>query len=155
MNVSDTALLVAAGIAAAGALVSLAVDAGRTMRKLRAQEKEHLRLVYARLDQSLDENEAAGAQSPGDRALLKRIELLSAQVRQLEARMPEGATLDMLASVNDAILATKLEALEKQLDRVEREQIGPGKVTVIVFGVLAAFFGLAALLPWIVDRVAG
>ena len=49
---------------------------------------------------------------------------LKDRLKRVESRLPSEGSLDKLASVNDAILATKLEWLEASLARLEHKLVG-------------------------------
>jgi hypothetical protein len=64
-------------------------------------------------------------------ALHKRLE-------RVEQRFPEEATLEKIASINDAILATKIEQLEKSLGLLDSRMVTKWDVATIVFAVIGA-----------------
>src|SRR5690606_4838648 len=85
--------------------------------------------------------------------LRKLISLLEARLEAIEDRLPDTETIDKIASVNDAILATKLEEVDRTLTRLEQNQMSTGRVFGLISAFLGVLFALAALIPWIVDRI--
>jgi hypothetical protein len=64
-------------------------------------------------------------------ALHKRLE-------RVEQRFPEEATLEKIASINDAILATRIEQLEKSLGLLDSRMVTKWDVATVVFAVIGA-----------------
>jgi len=65
------------------------------------------------------------------------------RIERVEQRFPEESTLDKIASANDAILATKIEFLEKSIANLESRMLTKWDVVTVAFAVLAAIGGLA------------
>lgn len=65
------------------------------------------------------------------------------RLERIEQRFPEEATLEKIASINDAILATKLEYLDKSLKEIESRFLTKWDVATIVFAVIGGI-GVAA-----------
>jgi hypothetical protein len=81
---------------------------------------------------------------PEDAALIDRFRT---RLEAVEQRLPDASTVEKIASVNEAVLATKLEFMEKELERVRESSLSRWDVAVVVFAVLAglgALVGLAA-----------
>jgi len=78
---------------------------------------------------------------------------LKDRIVELEKRFPEATTIDKIASVNDAILATKLEQIASDLKRIDEKMLGKWEVALITIEILlfvVAIFTLAIeLLPYI------
>jgi len=79
-------------------------------------------------------------------ALRKRLEAI-------EKRFPEKDSIDKIASVNDAILATRMEAIEESIRRIEKSLISRWDVAKIVFAIIGVLgvissiiFGIISLL---------
>lgn len=69
------------------------------------------------------------------------VDALKRRLAEVEARFPDQSTIDKVASVNDAILATKVEHLEAEVKRLEtRIDDMPTKwdIATIVFAVIAS-----------------
>jgi hypothetical protein len=62
---------------------------------------------------------------------------------RIEQRFPEEATLEKIASINDAILATRVEQLQKSLEQLESRLLSKWDVATIVFAVIGAVGALA------------
>jgi hypothetical protein len=67
------------------------------------------------------------------------------RLERMEQRFPEEATVDKIASINDAILGTKVEQLQKSLEQLESRMLTKWDVATIVFTVITAIGGLAVL----------
>jgi hypothetical protein len=67
------------------------------------------------------------------------------RLEQVERRFPEESTLEKIASINDAILATKVEQLQKSIEQLEDRILTKWDVATIVFMVIAAVGGLAGV----------
>ncbi len=63
---------------------------------------------------------------------------LKSRLEEIEKRFPNESTIDKIASVNDAILATKIEHITDELRRIEKESLSKWDVVVIVIEVLVA-----------------
>jgi hypothetical protein len=73
---------------------------------------------------------------------------LELRIAAIEARLPDSNTLHTIASTNEAVLAAKLEHIEKDLSRVESRLLGRGDVVLVMFGVLAALGVIVSLVSW-------
>lgn len=115
------------------------------------RSQEQIALIAALRDAVLKDSEAT-SETPVADGTLRQIELLEARLSLLEGRFPEDATLDKLSSVNDAILATKLEEMQRSIERIEQSAIKPTWVFTTVLAVIAALFAIASLIPWVVGQ---
>ncbi len=68
----------------------------------------------------------------------KEFDELKKHVEEIENRFPKEATLEKIASVNDAILATKFEALSESIKRIEDKLLTKWDVAKVIFQILAA-----------------
>lgn len=74
-----------------------------------------------------------------------RASILKERLESIEKRFPEESTLEKIASVNDAILGTKVEEIQKSTEMLESKLITKWDVAKIVFtitGSLGALVGL-------------
>jgi hypothetical protein len=71
---------------------------------------------------------------------------LRERLEQVERRFPEESTLEKISSINDAILATKIEQLEKSIENLESRLLTKWDVATIVFAVFAAIGGIAGVI---------
>jgi membrane protein YqaA with SNARE-associated domain len=71
---------------------------------------------------------------------------LKERLRRIEQRFPAEATLEKVASVNDAIMATKLENLEASINRLQDQQLSRWDVALVVFAMLGGFGTLIGIL---------
>ncbi len=81
----------------------------------------------------------------------KKFHELKNRVEEIEKRFPKEATLEKIASVNDAILATNLEALSESVKRIEQKLLSKWDVAKIVFQILAALGILTGLIFAIIE----
>lgn len=70
---------------------------------------------------------------------------LRERLAEIERRFPGEATLEKVASVNDAILATSLENLAASVARLEKSALTKWDVVTVNFMVLAALATLATI----------
>jgi hypothetical protein len=75
-----------------------------------------------------------------------RVESLKERIEEIENRFPEQSTIDKIASVNDAILATQIENLEKTLKKLEEKLLTRWDVVKIVFQIIAALSALIGVI---------
>ena len=66
------------------------------------------------------------------------MEALQERLARVERRFPKEATLEKIASINDAILATKIEYLERSLKELESRLLTKWDVAVILFAIIGA-----------------
>jgi hypothetical protein len=83
----------------------------------------------------------------------KKFDELKSRVEEIEKRFPKDATLEKIASVNDAILATNLEALSETVKRIEQKLLGKWDVAKVVFQILAALGVLIGIIFAIKDML--
>jgi hypothetical protein len=93
---------------------------------------------------SLDSTEVEKLVEAKQSALQQRLE-------EIENRFPREATLEKIASVNDAILATNLESIVETVKRLEDKVLTRWDVAKVVFEILAA----VGVLVGIVSAVIG
>lgn len=67
-----------------------------------------------------------------------KIEEMNKRIETIEARLPKDDTLDKLASINDAILATQMEALAESVKRLQEKALTKWDVAKVVFTILGA-----------------
>jgi CHAD domain-containing protein len=76
---------------------------------------------------------------------------LKKRIEAIEARFPQEATLEKISSINDAILATQLEAISNSIKTIQDNMLTKWDVVKIVFTILLALGGIAAIIFGIVD----
>ena len=64
---------------------------------------------------------------------------LNDKISKIEQRFPDQGTIDKVSSVNDAILATQIEAINKRLESIEQKMLSRWDVAKIGFQIIAAF----------------
>jgi hypothetical protein len=142
-------------VAGFGALSTIVAKARAEWRKLRPRLRgisvAGAELTFtAQLDElsDLEPHEvlaqiAAAEQSAvgSDRVLLDELEQ---RIKEIEEQFPSASTIDKVASVNDAILATRLEALQKEVDELRATAVGKWTVAAIVGGMMVGVAGIVA-----------
>lgn len=78
---------------------------------------------------------------------------LENRIKAIEARFPQEATLEKIASVNDAILATQLEAMSNSIKDIKDKMLTKWDVVKIAFAILAALGGISAIIFGILNLV--
>lgn len=66
------------------------------------------------------------------------VTVLQERLERIEQRFPEESTVEKISSINDAILATRVEQLQRSLDNLESRLITKWDVVTVVFVVLGA-----------------
>ena len=61
---------------------------------------------------------------------------LQKRLDKIEARFPDNSTIDKLSSINDAVLATNLESIASQLNKLEDKVLTKWDVAIVVFEIL-------------------
>jgi hypothetical protein len=79
-------------------------------------------------------------------AVNRAVSTFTERLERIEQRFPEESTIDKIASINDAILATKVEQLQTLLEQLEDRILTKWDVATIVFMVIAAVGGLAGVI---------
>jgi hypothetical protein len=89
----------------------------------------------------------------------RSVDAFRRRLESIEERFPDTDVVDKIANVNDAILATKLEELQRAVERLEKrlndEKVSKWDVATIVFTILAALGGLVGAVFGIIKFVAG
>jgi len=80
-----------------------------------------------------------------DREVKDRTRVLEQRIQEIESRLPPDATIEKLASVNDAMLAANLELLAKSVKRLEDKILSKWDVAKVTFEIIAALGGLVIL----------
>ena len=75
-----------------------------------------------------------------------KIEEIKRRIEIVEARLPKDSTLDKLASVNDAILGTQIEALTEAVKDLKEKILTKWDVAKVVFTVLGALGIITAII---------
>lgn len=75
---------------------------------------------------------------------------LADRIEKIEKRIPSEATIDKVASVNDAILATHIETLSESIKRLEERVLTKWDVAKIVFTIIGALGALISLVLTII-----
>jgi uncharacterized coiled-coil protein SlyX len=73
-----------------------------------------------------------------DKEVETAVTAFSARLERIEQRFPDTATIDKIASINDAVFATKIEQLQKSLEQIDAKVLSKWDVATIVFAVIGA-----------------
>ena len=82
-----------------------------------------------------------------------RIEEINKKIETIEARLPKKATLDKLASVNDAILATQIEALTESVNDLKKNMLTKWDVAKVVFAIIGALGVISGIIIGILNVI--
>jgi len=142
-------------VAAAGVITDIdrRRRAQRTSKEIQAHQTSADDAVMETLKRVTEQLRSSTPTTGSSTELRKLIGVLEARIKAIEDRLPDSETLDKIASVNDAILATKLEEVDRTLIRLEQNQMSTGRVFGLISAFLGVLFALAALIPWIVERI--
>ena len=66
-----------------------------------------------------------------------KIDELGKRIQEIEKRFPKNSTLEKISSVNDAIMATNIEALSESVKRIESKILTKWDIVKIVFEIIA------------------
>ena len=105
-----------------------------------------LKEFIVHLESSAPTQIAAAQQEEIKKQVEERTEVLKQRLETIEKRFPKESTLEKIASVNDAILGTKVEELQRAIERIESKLLTKWDVAKIVFtivGALGALIGVA------------
>ena len=83
-----------------------------------------------------------------------KVDKLKKRIEEIEARFPQEATLEKIASVNDAILATRLDALSDSIKAIQDRILTKWDVAKIVFAILSALGILVGIIFGVINFVA-
>jgi len=84
----------------------------------------------------------------------EKVDELKKRIETIEARFPQEATLEKIASVNDAILATQLETLSASIKAIQNRMLTKWDIAKIVFAILSALGILVGIIFGIINFVA-
>jgi hypothetical protein len=70
---------------------------------------------------------------------------LSVRIEEIERRFPEQDTVEKIASVNEAILATQIENLTNTIKKLEEKILSRWDVAKIVFQIIAILCGIVSV----------
>ena len=91
-------------------------------------------------------NEIADSEQYGfEKEMEDRTSALKERLENIEKRFPAESTLEKIASVNDAILGTRLEELQKSVERIESKLFSKWDVAKIVFLIIGSLGALVGL----------
>jgi len=71
---------------------------------------------------------------------------LKKRIDAIEARFPEEATIEKIASINDAIMVTKLESMSDSIHAIQDQMLTKWDIVKIVFAILAALGVIVAII---------
>lgn len=76
----------------------------------------------------------------------KYLQPLKNRLEEIESRFPKKSTIEKLALVNDAILATKIETLTEEIGKLDKRILNKWDVALIVFEVILAVIAIGTLI---------
>jgi len=104
-----------------------------------------LREFIVHLESSTANEVTALQQDSIKREVEERTAALRKRLDSIERKFPEESTLEKIASVNDAILGTKIEELQRSIERIESKLLSKWDVAKIVFTIIASLGALVGL----------
>lgn len=72
----------------------------------------------------------------------KKLSELRSRLETIESRFPNEAVIDKISSINDALLAERLDNLGKRIDAIEKKQLSKWDVAIVVSMVVAGIFSV-------------
>jgi hypothetical protein len=81
----------------------------------------------------------------------KKFDELKKRIEEVEKRFPKESTLEKIASVNDAILATNVETLSESLKRIEDKLLTKWDIAKITFQILGGLGILIGIIFGIIN----
>jgi hypothetical protein len=81
-----------------------------------------------------------------EKIVKEKTEDLNKRLAAIEERFPKASTIDKVASVNDAILATKIETLAESMRLLREQMLTKWDVAKIVFTILGALGVITAII---------
>jgi uncharacterized membrane protein YeaQ/YmgE (transglycosylase-associated protein family) len=97
---------------------------------------------------------AAFQQDNIKREVEERTAALKERLESIERKFPEESTLEKIATVNDAILGTKIEELQRSLERIENKLLSKWDVAMIVFTIIGSLGALVGLTITVIQFLA-
>jgi len=94
------------------------------------ESHKNWRIILSQLSTPISETEI-------DAKVKEKFDEIKNRVEEIEKRFPKESTIEKIASVNDAILATNIESLTESLKRIEDKMLTKWDVVKIVFEVIA------------------
>ncbi len=76
----------------------------------------------------------------------EKVNELKKRIEAIEARFPPEAKLEKIASVNDAILATQLEAMSDSIKAIQDKMLTKWDVAKVVFAILGSLGAIVAII---------
>ena len=68
----------------------------------------------------------------------EKVHSLKYRIEEIESRFPSQDTIEKIASVNDAILATQIENLSEKINALEKSKLSKWDVAIVVFQIISA-----------------
>jgi len=76
----------------------------------------------------------------------EEVRALKSRIETIEARFPQEATLEKIASVNDAILATQVETISNSIQAMQEKMLTKWDVAKVVFAILGSLGVIVAII---------
>jgi hypothetical protein len=81
----------------------------------------------------------------------ERVLPLKQRLEEIERRFPHESTIEKIASVNEAVLAARLDSLTESLKRIEDKMLTKWDVTVVVLEIIAVLAALTGVVAGIIN----
>jgi HD superfamily phosphohydrolase len=86
-----------------------------------------------------------GTKSEIEAEATKKVNEVIERIEKIEERFPEESSLEKIASVNDAILGTKIEDLTESMKRIEENMLTKWDVVKIMFTIITCIIALITI----------
>ncbi|MCK4501225.1 hypothetical protein KAU11_12060 [Candidatus Babeliales bacterium] len=113
-----------------------------------------LKEFIVHLESSASNDIAVAQQDSIKREVEDRTTVLKERLENIEKKFPEESTLEKVASVNDAILGTKIEELQRSIERIESKLFSKWDIAKIVFTIIGSLGALVGLTITVIKFVA-
>jgi hypothetical protein len=87
-----------------------------------------------------------GTESEIEAEATKKVNEVIERIEKIEERFPEESSLEKIASVNDAILGTKVEELNESIKKIEENMLTKWDVVKILFTIIGSMSALISII---------
>jgi len=117
--------------------------------------KEHLDADFKNIQQRIIFIPSDFTKEDVELKVKQKVDEIKKRIEEIEKRFPAEATIDKIASVNDAILATSLESLSDTIKKLEERILTKWDVGKIVFQIIDALGVIVGLVFGILQYLKG
>lgn len=115
---------------------------------------EYFRPTYERtLRNIITHSPTSSTETEVENEVKEKFGEIDIRLKEIEKRFPEESTLEKIASINDAILATNIETLSESIKRIEDKLLTKWDVAKIIFQILGGLGILIGIIFAIINFV--